>query len=120
MSLLGVDIEQITRIKKAVQKTPGFAARAFTPQERKYCAGRAKPEQHYAARFCAKEALCKALGVPLAWQEVEIKNETSGRPAIYVRGRTAKIVAGRIIRLSLTHAGGYAMAAVLVEDKQKD
>lgn len=117
MSLLGVDIEQVSRIKKTMQKTPGFAAKVFTPRERNYCESRGKPEQHYAARFCAKEAFGKAAGIPLDWQDVEVQHAASGQPVIHVRGRTAKALAGRTIRLSLAHAGDYAMAAVLVEDK---
>lgn len=118
MPLLGVDIERIARIKKVMQKTPGFIKKVFTPSERAYCASRGSPAQHYTARLCAKEALCKALGIPLAWQDLDVQNEDSGRPVIHVRGQTAKTLAGRAIRLSLAHAGDYAIATVLIEDNQ--
>ena len=66
MSLVGVDIERISRIKKVIQKTPGFVTKVFTPLEQDYCKSHSRPEQHYTSRVCAKEALCKALGVPVA------------------------------------------------------
>ena len=117
MTLVGTDIEQISRIRRAMNKTPGFVHKIFTKNEMAYCNNRGQPAQHYAVRFCAKEALIKSIGIPIDWQEVEIKNETSGQPVVHVRGRTAKALAGRAIRLSLAHAGDYAIATVLIEDK---
>lgn len=116
MVLLGTDIEQISRIERAISRTPGFARKVFTEAERAYCNGRGRSAQHYAARFCAKEALAKALGVPLSWQEVEILRDDHGSPAIRVCGKVGELLAGRMVRISLSHAGDYAIASVLVED----
>jgi len=116
MPQIGTDIEQISRIAQALSRTPRFAERLFTPAERVYCEGKPAPAQHYAARFCAKEAFAKALGQPLAWHEVEVVREDDGPPMLRTTGAAAVTLAGRIVRLSLSHAGDYAIAMVLIED----
>ena len=117
MPLIGTDIEQISRFEQAMARTPRLAERLFTVAERAYCEGKARAAQHYAARFCAKEAFAKALGVPLSWQEVEVVRDGDGSPAIRARGEAAVALAGRTVRVSLSHAGDYAIAVVLVEDR---
>src|SRR5919108_398119 len=59
---VGVDVIEIERVRQALERYAGFAARCFTEAERAYCDGRGNPAQHYAARFAAKEAVGKALG----------------------------------------------------------
>ena len=116
MSSIGTDIEKISRIEKVLARTPKFAEKVFTALERKYCNGRGRPAQHYAARFCAKEAFAKALSVPTAWQEIEVINNRLGAPVLRITGETAELLNKRNIQLSLSHAGDYAIAVVLVED----
>ena len=116
MPSIGTDIEQISRIEQIMARTPRFAERMFTPAERAYCEARAHPAQHYAARFCAKEAFAKALGKPLAWQQVEVLRGETGPPTIHAHGEAAAILAGRTVRLTLSHAGDYAVAFVLIEE----
>ncbi len=117
MARIGTDIEQISRIEAALGRTPRFATRLFTAGECAYCDERGRPAQHYAARFCAKEAFAKALGVPLSWQEVEVVRAPDGPPTLHVHGTAAALLADRPVRLSLSHAGDYAMAVVLIEDE---
>lgn len=116
MSSIGTDIEKISRIEKVLAKTPKFAEKVFTALEREYCDSKGRPAQHYAARFCAKEAFAKALSVPLSWQEVEVANNSHGTPVLRITGETAKLLDKRGVRLSLSHAGDYAIAVVLVEE----
>lgn len=116
MPSLGTDIERISRIERVMARTPAFAERVFTAAERAYCDSRGRPAQHYTARFCAKEAFAKALGVPISWQEVEVTRDQHAPPRIRVHGRAATLLSGRAVRLSLSHAGDYAIATVLVED----
>lgn len=115
MASIGTDIEQISRVEAALARTPRLASRLFTEEERAYCERQARPAQHYTARFCAKEAFAKAMGVPLSWQEVEVVRE-DGPPSLLTRGEAARLLAGRPVRLSLSHAGEYAIAMVLIED----
>lgn len=113
---IGTDIEQISRVERALARTAKFAERLFTPGERAYCDGKARPAQHYTARFCAKEAFAKALGVPLSWQEVEVVRGESGPPTLVAHGEAATHLAGRAVHLTLSHAGDYAVAFVVIED----
>jgi len=115
MAAIGTDIEQISRVEQAMARTPRFTEKLFTPAERTYCAAKGRPGQHYTARFCAKEAFAKALGVSLSWQEVEVVRADDGPPTIRTHGEAAVILAGRSVRLSLSHAGDYAIAVVLIE-----
>src|SRR5207249_11779233 len=77
---VGIDLIEIERVRRALERYPSFRQRCFTEAERAYCDSRPNPPQHYAARFAGKEAIGKALGFGVArafaWQEVEI----AGRP----------------------------------------
>ena len=59
---VGLDLLEIERLERALARRPRLARRLFTDSERAYAAARARPAQHLAARFCAKEAVAKALG----------------------------------------------------------
>ncbi len=114
---VGLDLIEIDRIERALERHPRFAERCFTPAESAYCMSRKYPPQHFAARFAAKEAIGKALGIGMTrWQEAEV-----------VRGRGAPtaILAGRCLRragdlgvvevmLSLTHSRGMAAAVAIL------
>jgi holo-[acyl-carrier protein] synthase len=58
---VGIDLLEIDRLERALERTPRLAQRLFTEAELAYAASRARPGQHLAARFCAKEAVAKAL-----------------------------------------------------------
>ncbi len=91
VTTVGVDLIEIGRVRRALDRYPSFRERCFTEAERRYCESRPNPAQHYAARFAGKEAVGKALGFGVArafaWREVEI----AGRPKPDVRlsGRVA-------------------------------
>ena len=63
---IGVDIVEISRMKSILEKTPAFARRVFTDEERSYCDASSRPAAHYASRFASREAVLKALGTGLA------------------------------------------------------
>jgi holo-[acyl-carrier protein] synthase len=117
---IGVDLTPIERMARAMNHHPGrLEARLFTDGERAYCHSKAEPMQHFAARFAAKEAILKALRVPegLSWHELEVVSD-GGAPRISLTGRAAQAAAAvgvRRLHLSLTHAGGQAMAFVIAE-----
>ena len=70
---VGVDVMEIDRFAASLARRPRLAERCFTPAEAAYCASRAFPPQHFAARFAAKEAVGKALGIGMTrWREVEV------------------------------------------------
>jgi holo-[acyl-carrier protein] synthase len=118
---VGVDLIEIERIRRALDRYPGFRERCFTEVERAYCDSRPNPAQHYAARFAGKEAVGKALGFGVArafaWKEVEIAGRP--KPSVALSGRLdawARRVGAGAIDLSMTHARELAAAVCVVAD----
>ncbi|HEY8514211.1 MAG TPA: holo-ACP synthase [Candidatus Binatia bacterium] len=124
----GVDLAEIDRIERALAARHGarLRDRVFTPGEQRYCESRGRGRaQSYAARFAAKEAVMKALGVGwgrhAAWHEIEVVRERGGPPRIELSG-SAAATARRLgivrLSLSLTHAANLAMAFVVAEGEE--
>jgi holo-[acyl-carrier protein] synthase len=115
MTAVGIDLLEIERLERALEKRPRLARRLFTAGEIEYAEARARPAQHLAARFCAKEAVAKALGLTgWAFRDVEVV-ATDGAPSVRLTGLPAERAAGREVSVSLTHtrttAGAVALAA---------
>jgi len=109
----GIDLLEIDRLERALERRPRLADRLFTPAELAYARARARPGQHLAARFCAKEAVAKALALDvLRWQEIEVVGE-GGAPSIRLHGATAAAAPGRV-HVSLTHTDRTAGAVAVV------
>lgn len=122
---IGVDLLEIARMERVIRRRPSFLKRVFTDEERTYCERCARPAEHYAARFAAREAVLKALGVGFSQgvgvQDVSVINDERGRPVAVLRGRAAEIAAERGVQeiaLSLSHTHDVAVAnAVLVTEE---
>jgi holo-[acyl-carrier protein] synthase len=70
---VGIDLLEIERLERALARRPRLAERLFTEDERAYAATRARPVMHLAARFCAKEAVAKALQLrQWSWRDVQV------------------------------------------------
>jgi len=112
MTYIGVDLIEIDRLERALERRPRLAERLFTEAERAYAAARARPARHLAARFCAKEAVSKALGIPLRPRDVEVVVVGGRGPAIRLSGAAAERAAelGVSVRVSLTHGREVAAA----------
>jgi len=113
---VGLDLLEIERLERALARRPRLAERLFTDAEREYAAARPRPGRHLAARFCAKEAVAKALGLPgWSFRDVEVV-ATAGAPQALLSGApAAAAAAGRVeVSISLTHtdtvAGAVAVA----------
>ena len=119
---VGIDMMEIDRFADALARRPRLAERCFTPDEAAYCASRAFPPQHFAARFAAKEAVGKALGIGMTrWREVEVVRGR-GAPSVRLHGRyaaRAERIGVTQIHLSLTH-GQLSAAAVAVAERRRD
>ena len=108
MAGVGIDLLEIDRLERALARRPGLAGRFFTPGEREYAVARARPAQHLAARFCAKEAVAKALALQAwSWQDIEVVSGAGGAPSVRLHGALAS--AGPVA-ISLTHTGSLAGA----------
>jgi holo-[acyl-carrier protein] synthase len=112
---VGIDLLDIERLERALERRPRLAARLFTESELAYASERARPGQHLAARFCAKEAVAKALGLQ-AWSfsEVEVVGN-QGPPSVRLSGAAAERAAalGVEVAVSLTHSRGQAAAVAI-------
>jgi holo-[acyl-carrier protein] synthase len=112
---LGIDLLEIERLERALRRHPRLAERLFTAAERDYAAARARPGRHLAARFAAKEAVVKALGLSGGFKLSEVEILAGEPPSVRLRGKVATEAAGRTIGISLTHGRDYAAAVALAE-----
>jgi len=111
---VGTDMVEIERIARVCARQPRFIERILTPAERAYChSRRANPAQHIAGRWCAKEAIAKAVGRPLRWQEVEILPDANGKPVVHLHGASAQAVGEGQLLVSITHTRALAQAIAL-------
>lgn len=115
---LGVDIVEINRMRRILDRTPSFARKVFTEDEQAYCNKKASPATHYAARFAAKEAVSKALGTGLYVgglkpNMIEVARDSKGKPIAVLHGR-ARELADELgvldVPLSLTYTHDVAVA----------
>ena len=116
MTGVGLDLLDIERLERALARRPQLAERLFTDVERDYAAARARPTLHLAARFCAKEAVAKALGLT-AWsfRDVEVV-ATGAAPEVRLSGSVAQRAEELGVRahISLTHTDTVAGAVALL------
>lgn len=127
---LGVDIVEIERMRRILDRTPSFAHKVFTEAEQAYCNRKASPATHYAARFAAKEAVCKALGTGIlasgiGLQDVEVTLDSRGKPQVALHGAAAEIaqeqgVLDVPLSLSYTHDVAVANAVAITKASQAE
>jgi holo-[acyl-carrier protein] synthase len=117
----GTDIVSVERLGRSLARGPDFAQEVFTSGERLYCDMRPNAAQHYAARFAAKEAFLKAVGVGLfggiLLRDIEVVRDETGPPRLNL-GPTASAALERVgalrSHLSLSHERDYAIALVVI------
>ena len=114
--MVGLDLLEIERLEGALERRPKLAERLFTEAERAYAAGRGRPGQHLAARFCAKEAVAKALTLRV-WDPLDVEVVGAGDPPRVVLHGSALRRAeelGVTVEVSLTHSKGMAGAVAVL------
>jgi holo-[acyl-carrier protein] synthase len=117
---VGIDLIEIERVRRALERYGRFKDRCFTPAEQAYCDSRKNPAESYAGRFAGKEAVGKALGFGVArafaWTDIEIAGRP--KPSVTLSGRVAewaqRVGAGSI-DLSMTHSRELASAVCVVD-----
>jgi holo-[acyl-carrier protein] synthase len=118
---VGIDMVEVKRIKILMEKWGDrFLHRVFTPWEIAYCKSKHSPEQSFAARFAAKEAILKAIGTGLSqgirWTSMEVVNDKNGSPSVKFGKRIKDKIGDKKILISMSHTKEYAVAqAVLVD-----
>ena len=111
---VGIDVVDIARFERLLERTPGLRNRLFTEPEREL------PARSLAARFAAKEALAKSLGAPvgMSWTDATVVRAASGAPGLEITGtvaaRAAELGVTRF-HVSLSHDAGIASAVVIAE-----
>ncbi len=120
----GIDIVAVAKLRDIARRHPGFVRDMFTDRELAYCDSRKDRDLHLAGRFAAKESYLKALGtgfpgagIDSLFREIEVVPNPSGRPEIIVNGWAARLARKKKVAqcsVSITHAGEYAVAAVIL------
>ena len=106
---LGLDLVEVERIRLAMEE-PRFVERILTDSERAYC----KTASQVAGRWAAKEAIAKAVGLGLTWQDVEILPGPLGAPVASIRH--ADYDSGRLkLHVTITHELRHAAAVAILE-----
>ena len=121
---IGTDIVRVQRFQEFIaEDNRGVLERLFTPKELEYSLPRRQAAEHLAARFAAKEAFLKSLGLGLregiTWLDMEVSRDHYGAPSLLLTGRAAQIFAQRGLNkifLSYSHETDYAVATVVLED----
>ena len=122
---VGVDILEISRMERAATRHPSFLSRVFTEEERAYCESCARPLEHYAARFAAREAVLKALGTGfsqgIGLADVSVANNEAGRPEAVLVGRAREVadelgIVEVALSLSYTHDIAVANAVAMTDE----
>ncbi|MDO9396667.1 MAG: holo-ACP synthase, partial [Herbiconiux sp.] len=87
---VGVDLVDVARFSRALERTPRLRERLFAPSEQ------GLPVRSLAARFAAKEALIKAVGhsADFRWHDMEVVSDEHRNPGFSVRGGVASALAG--------------------------
>ncbi len=117
---VGVDVVDVGRMQFALERTPRIRQRLFTEAEIAYCEKYRFAERHYAGRWAAKEAVCKALGCGLIqWNGVEVIRRPRRAPYVRLMGKIAKFadyvgVREEEISISITHSELSAVAVAVI------
>lgn len=120
---IGIDLVDIDRFRRSLERTPTMRARLFTAAELDDVAPQADPIPSLAARFAAREAVMKSLGVGLGafgFHDAWVERAASGQPSLVVRGRAAELAAQAGVatwHLSLTHSDTMAAAYVIADGR---
>ena len=120
---IGIDLVEIPRMARIIKRRQErFLRRVFTPGEIAYCRSKVAPEIHYSARFAAKEAFLKSIGVGLAegirLADIEVQKSPQAPPILQLHGKAQELLARQGIvswHVSLSHTGDYATAVVILE-----
>lgn len=111
---VGVDTEAIARFRTLDPvRDRRFFARTYTTSELTYCFAQSDPAPHLAARWCAKEAVVKALAglgiAGVAYCEIAVTRGADGVPSVRVRGLARPVR----LRVSVSHSAEHAIAFVI-------
>ena len=121
---IGSDLVDLDRFREVLARTPSIVDRLFTDGEQRYARSRNDPTERFGARFAAKEAAMKAMGVGLGavgFRDIEVVRAESGAPSLVLHGEAAELARSLGVRrwlLTITHTDHLAQAvAVALGDR---
>lgn len=105
---VGIDVVETDRIYAAMSRTSRFASRILTPKELE----RPVTPSYLAGRWAAKEAVAKAVGTHLTWQDVQIVEGEGGRPLVEFLNHEPE----GFVHVSISHDRTIASAVAVWEE----
>ncbi|HVE63114.1 MAG TPA: holo-ACP synthase [Mycobacteriales bacterium] len=117
---IGVDVCDVARVARLVERTPRSRERLFSPGEIAYAGTGPAAAERLAARFAAKEAVIKALGGAvsgMSWHDITVDSDGAA-PRLVLAGAAADQAVALGIghwHLSLSHDAGVVIAMVVAE-----
>jgi len=115
---IGIDLAEVARYQLDGEKLAWFARKVYTEEEVAYAMRKRHRAERFAGFFAAKEATRKAFGHAIPWRQIGVTHAGSGRPAIALLGRAARLPAERgvtAIHVTITHTASMAAAVVILE-----
>lgn len=112
---IGVDVVDVERVRRLLERRSSFRERVFTEAERAYCDGKVVPARYYAARWAAREACVKALGGVRGWRwrDIHVERAPTGAPRLALEGparaRAERVGAAEVL-VSFSHEASVAAA----------
>ena len=116
---VGVDVVEIPRLQRAIDEWGDvFLNKIFTEREILYAQAKQSPAPHIAGRFAVKEAVAKALATGWSsgfrWKDVEVENDSSGKPTVVLHGRVSELLKGSRVLVSLSHSENVVVAFAII------
>ena len=116
----GIDIVELQRMRRMVDEWgDAFLQKVFTNQELNYAHSKANSTQHIAGRFAVKEAVAKALSTGWSggfrWKDVEVTNDSSGKPSVKLHGAIGERIGDCKIHISISHSENVIVAIAIIE-----
>ncbi|MBC6004799.1 MAG: holo-ACP synthase [Paeniclostridium sordellii] len=121
---IGIDIVEIERVEKALQRNKKFLDKLFTKEEIDYFKSKGLKTETIAGNFSAKEAISKALGTGIRnfnFKDIEILRDKKGKPIVKTYNNLRKICIDYNvleIKVSISHSKNYAVANAIVMVKE--
>ncbi|GAA0753739.1 holo-ACP synthase [Clostridium sartagoforme] len=117
---IGIDIIEIDRIKKAIDRTNGFIEKIFTDKEITLFKSKNMRSEVIAGNFAAKEAISKSLGTGIrgfSLKEIEVLRDDLGKPIVFLSDNIEKLIGkGYKLNLSISHNNTSAIAFAILEE----
>lgn len=121
---IGIDVVELSRMRELIGRWgERFVNKVFTQREIEYASSKADGTQHFAGRFAVKEAVAKALSTGWSggfrWKDVEVTNDSSGKPSVQLYGTVKELLKGSNVLVSISHSEHVIVAMAVIERVEK-